>query len=136
MSLALDIDWTRPDFQLTVDGEFPSSGITALFGRSGSGKTTLLRCIVGLERAPGACVRFNGEVWQDQRTFVPTYLRPLGYVFQESSLFAHLDARANLASGLKRVPAASRCASGRSGRVSNSWIGPKACKRPASSNAM
>ena len=108
MSLALDIDWTRPDFQLTVDGEFPSSGITALFGRSGSGKTTLLRCIVGLERAPGACVRFNGEVWQDQRTFVPTYLRPLGYVFQESSLFAHLDARANLAYGLKRVPAAQR----------------------------
>jgi hypothetical protein len=52
VSLALDIDWTRPDFQLTVDCEFPSSGITALFGRSGSGKTTLLRCIAGLEHAP------------------------------------------------------------------------------------
>jgi molybdate transport system ATP-binding protein len=108
VSLALDIDWTRPDFQLTVDGEFPGSGITALFGRSGSGKTTLLRCIAGLERAPGACVHFNGEVWQDKRTFVPTYLRPLGYVFQESSLFAHLDVRANLAYGLKRVPATQR----------------------------
>jgi molybdate transport system ATP-binding protein len=36
------------------------------------------------------------------------YQRPLGYVFQESSLFAHLDARGNLAYGLKRVPAARR----------------------------
>ncbi len=108
MSLALHIDWTRPDFQLTVDCEFPASGITALFGRSGSGKTTLLRCVAGLDRAPGAGVRFNDEVWQDQHTFVPTYLRPLGYVFQESSLFAHLDARGNLEYGLKRVPAARR----------------------------
>lgn len=108
MSLALDIDWSRSGFQLTVDGEFPDSGITALFGRSGCGKTTLLRCIAGLEHAPGASVRFNGEVWQDQRRFVPAYRRPLGYVFQESSLFAHLDVRANLAYGLKRVPAARR----------------------------
>jgi molybdate transport system ATP-binding protein len=108
VSLALDIDWSRPDFQLTVDCEFPASGITALFGRSGSGKTTLLRCVAGLEHAPHARVRFNDEVWQDDQHFVPAHLRPLGYVFQESSLFAHLDARGNLAYGLKRVPAARR----------------------------
>ena len=108
MSLALDIDWSRSDFQLTVDCEIPASGITALFGRSGSGKTTLLRCVAGLEHAPHACVRFNDELWQHERRFLPTYRRPLGYVFQESSLFAHLDVRGNLAYGLKRVPAARR----------------------------
>jgi molybdate transport system ATP-binding protein len=108
VSLALDIDWSRPDFQLTVDCEFPASGITALFGRSGSGKTTLLRCVAGLEHASHACVRFNGDVWQDDQHFVPAHKRPLGYVFQESSLFAHLDARGNLEYGLKRVPAARR----------------------------
>jgi molybdate transport system ATP-binding protein len=108
VSLALDIDWSRPDFQLTVDCEFPASGITALFGRSGSGKTTLLRCVAGLEHAPHACVHFNGDVWQDDQHFVPAHQRPLGYVFQESSLFAHLDARGNLEYGLKRVPAAQR----------------------------
>lgn len=108
MSLALDITWSRPDFQLQVDCEFPGRGITALFGRSGSGKTTVLRCIAGLERAARALVRFNGDVWQDDRQFVPTHRRPLGYVFQESSLFPHLDVRGNLEYGLHRVPAAQR----------------------------
>jgi molybdate transport system ATP-binding protein len=79
-----------------------------LFGRSGSGKTTVLRCIAGLERVAHASVRFNGEVWQDERQFLPTHQRPLGYVFQESSLFAHLDVRGNLEYGLRRVPAAQR----------------------------
>jgi molybdate transport system ATP-binding protein len=108
VSLALDIAWSRPDFQLQVECEFPDHGITALFGRSGSGKTTVLRCIAGLERVAHASVRFNGEVWQDERQFLPTHQRPLGYVFQESSLFAHLDVRGNLEYGLRRVPAAQR----------------------------
>jgi molybdate transport system ATP-binding protein len=108
VSLALDIRWSRPDFQLQVDCEFPGSGITALFGRSGSGKTTVLRCIAGLERAARASVRFNDAIWQDEQHFVPPHRRPLGYVFQESSLFPHLDARGNLLYGLQRVPAAQR----------------------------
>jgi molybdate transport system ATP-binding protein len=108
VSLALDIAWSRADFQLQVECEFPGRGITALFGRSGSGKTTVLRCIAGLERVAQASVRFNGEVWQDAWQFVPTYLRPLGYVFQGSSLFAHLDVRGNLEYGLRRVPPAQR----------------------------
>ncbi|MFI4869013.1 MAG: molybdenum ABC transporter ATP-binding protein [Steroidobacterales bacterium] len=108
MSLAFDIRWSRPDFQLQVDCEFPASGITALFGRSGCGKTTVLRCIAGLERAVRAAVRFNDVVWQDERRFVPAHRRPLGYVFQESSLFPHLDVRGNLMYGLQRVPVAQR----------------------------
>ncbi len=108
MSLALAIAWSRPDFHLQVDCEFPGQGITALFGRSGSGKTTVLRCIAGLERAARASVSFNGDVWQNEHRFVPTHCRPLGYVFQESSLFPHLDVRGNLEYGLQRVPAAQR----------------------------
>ena len=108
MSLALDQRWERPDFQLAVACELPDSGISALFGRSGAGKTTLLRCIAGLERAPRGSVRFNGELWQDAHHFTPPHQRPLGYVFQESSLFAHLDARGNLEYGLRRVAPARR----------------------------
>jgi molybdate transport system ATP-binding protein len=108
VSLAVDIRWSRPDFQLQVACEFPASGITALFGSSGCGKTTVLRCIAGLERAARATVRFNDVVWQDDRRFVPPHRRPLGYVFQESSLFAHLDVRGNLHYGLQRVPGAQR----------------------------
>ena len=97
-----------PGFTLDADLELPSRGISAFFGRSGSGKTTLLRCIAGLERAPEGRLEIDGEVWQDGPRFVPTHQRPLGYVFQEASLFPHLSVRANLEYGRKRVPATAR----------------------------
>ncbi|NHQ85248.1 molybdenum ABC transporter ATP-binding protein [Iodobacter sp. HSC-16F04] len=96
------LDW--PGFQLDVDLNLPSHGITALFGSSGSGKTTLLRCIAGLERAKGRLI-VKGEVWQDEHHFLATHKRALGYVFQEASLFAHLSVSGNLRYGLKRAPA-------------------------------
>jgi molybdate transport system ATP-binding protein len=94
-----------PGFSLGVDLRLPGSGVTALFGPSGSGKTTCLRAIAGLERPPGGYLSVNGEVWQDdaKRLFVPTHRRPLGYVFQEPSLFPHLSVRSNLEYGLKRA---------------------------------
>jgi molybdate transport system ATP-binding protein len=98
----------RASFTLDVNIELPGRGVTAVFGRSGSGKTTLLRCIAGLERAAGAQLSVNGDVWQNGERFLPTHRRPLGYVFQESSLFAHLSVRRNLEYGLKRVAAARR----------------------------
>lgn len=100
----------RGGFLLDVDLALPQQGISALFGHSGSGKTTILRAIAGLERAPGGHVALGDEVWQDDAKgiFVPVHRRPLGYVFQEASLFAHLDVRANLDFGRKRVPASER----------------------------
>jgi molybdate transport system ATP-binding protein len=92
-------------FALDVDLCAPSSGVTALFGPSGCGKTTLLRCLAGLCRLDGT-VRFKNEVWQDERRFEPPHRRPVGYVFQEPSLFAHLSVRGNLTFGLKRTTAA------------------------------
>ncbi len=92
----------RPGFSLDVDLDLPARGVSALFGHSGSGKTTLLRCIAGLERAPDGQLSLNGEIWQDANTFLPTHKRPIGYVFQEASLFSHLTARGNLEYGMKR----------------------------------
>ena len=93
----------------TLDASFsaPAVGVTALFGASGSGKTTLLRCIAGLEHATGS-LHVNGETWQNDTAFMPTHKRPLGYVFQEASLFPHLSVRANLEYGLKRTPLSER----------------------------
>jgi molybdate transport system ATP-binding protein len=91
----------RPGFGLDVDLNLPGRGVTAVFGVSGSGKTTLLRCIAGLERATGL-LSVNGQTWQDGQHFEPTHRRALGYVFQEASVFAHLDVHANLAYGMKR----------------------------------
>lgn len=99
-----------PGFTLDVDLTLPGSGVTALFGHSGSGKTTLLRCLAGLERAQPGRLVFKGQIWQDEKTWRPTHQRPIGYVFQEASLFAHLDVLDNLRFGQKR--------SGSSGRVS------------------
>lgn len=99
-----------PGFSLDVRFRVPGRGVTALFGHSGSGKTTVLRCVAGLEHAPGGFLSVNGHVWQDDAKgiFVPTCRRPLGYVFQEPSLFPHLSVRKNLEYGQQRVPAASR----------------------------
>ncbi len=50
----------------------------------------------------------NGQVWQEGRHFLPTHRRPLGYVFQEASLFPHLSVQANLNYGQRRVSGAER----------------------------
>lgn len=96
------------DSRLDVDLQIPSRGVTALFGPSGCGKTTLLRAIAGLDRHPQGQLRFGPEVWQDADRFLPSHRRDLGYVFQEASLFTHLDVRRNLEYGYRRTPAAKR----------------------------
>ena len=103
--LHIRLQLARTDFVLDVDVPLPGQSITVLFGASGSGKTTLLRCVAGLERAATAHIRIGAQLWQDsaQGIFVPTHQRALGYVFQEASLFAHLDVRGNLEYGLRRV---------------------------------
>ena len=83
------------------------TGITALSGPSGSGKTTLLRCMAGLTRLAGH-LTVDGEVWQDARTFLAPHRRPVGVVFQEASLLAHLSVRGNLAYGAKRTRASAQ----------------------------
>ncbi|MNJ07545.1 Sulfate/thiosulfate import ATP-binding protein CysA [compost metagenome] len=100
----------RNDFELDVDLQLPGRGISALFGHSGSGKTTCLRCLAGLERAPEAYIEVNGQVWQDSRRkhFLAPHLRPIGYVFQEASLFPHLSVQGNLTFGWRRIDAKDR----------------------------
>ena len=74
-------------FTLDVDVAIPDTGITGVFGESGSGKTTLLRCIAGLEGT----------------SRVPVQKRNVGYVFQQPTLFDHLDVAGNIDYGLKRA---------------------------------
>lgn len=102
--LSLQLSLRRPDFLLDITLTLPGQGITVLFGPSGSGKTTILRCVAGLERAEGR-VALGNTLWQDtaHNIMVPTHQRDLGYVFQEASLFDHLDVWANLSFGVKRT---------------------------------
>jgi len=91
------------NFALDAAFEAPARGVTALFGPSGCGKTTVLRCIAGLNRIKDGFFAIDGDVWQSpDGAFLPTHRRPLGYVFQESSLFPHLSVRRNLLFGSPR----------------------------------
>lgn len=99
----------RDAFQLKVDLTLPSSGVIGIFGPSGCGKTTLLRAIAGLEPLHSGTVVVNGEAWQSGPKSLPVHQRPIGYVFQEASLFPHLNVMQNLQYGLKRIAAEARC---------------------------
>ncbi|WP_040263326.1 molybdenum ABC transporter ATP-binding protein [Pseudomonas massiliensis] len=108
--LELEVTLSRGLFSLQASLRLPGQGITAISGPSGSGKTSLLRWVAGLERAEHGWLRVDGHTWEDteQKRRVATHRRALGYVFQEANLFAHLDVRANLAYGWRRLSVAQR----------------------------
>lgn len=98
----------RDNFTLDASMTVPLKGVTAIFGPSGCGKTTLLRAIAGLEDCERGYFSLGEDVWQDAGSFLPAHRRSLGYVFQEANLFPHLNVRANLEYGYKRLPGTAR----------------------------
>ncbi|MGV9773707.1 ABC transporter ATP-binding protein [Streptosporangium sp. NPDC003464] len=80
--------------------------LMALLGPSGCGKTTALRCVAGFEHPDAGAVLVDGR----DITRVPANRRDAGMVFQSYSLFPNLNARDNVAFGLRvrKVPAARR----------------------------
>ena len=70
-----------------------------LLGPSGCGKTTLLRLIAGFEDiTEGSINLFDQEIVN-----LPPNKRPVNTVFQQYSLFPHLNVYENVAFGLKRL---------------------------------
>lgn len=102
-ALDIQIQLQRPQFLLDLALQLPASGVSVIYGASGSGKTTLLRCLAGLEPQSRGRVQVGAELWQDSRQGLnlPTHRRSLGYVFQEASLFQHLNVHDNIAFGLR-----------------------------------
>lgn len=103
-SISIQLSLSKAGFELDVSLTLPGTGLSVIFGRSGSGKTTLLRCVAGLNKDAKGTLSFKGEQWQNNTHFLPTHKRPIGYVFQESSLFEHLSAEKNLQFACKRAP--------------------------------
>ena len=58
----------------------------------------------GLQRMADGFCAVGEDIRQDSSSFRPVHRRPIGYVFQEASLFPHLSVRQNLEYGLKRIP--------------------------------
>jgi molybdate transport system ATP-binding protein len=98
-----------PGFELDAALDL-GPGVTVLFGPSGAGKSLMLRMLAGL-MAPDA-----GQVILDDRVLfdaaahlsLPPQGRDLGVVFQDNSLFPHLDVARNIAFGARRLPRAER----------------------------
>lgn len=84
--------------------------VTALFGRSGSGKTSTVNMVAGLLRPDAGRIVLDGDVLFDgaARRHLPPERRRIGYVFQDSRLFPHLNVRGNLLYGQRRGPARDR----------------------------
>ena len=98
----VDLSLNKAEFSLKAQFQLPGSGVTGIFGQSGGGKTTLLRAIAGLEPGTAGSLSVNGRCWQSESIFLPAENRHIGLVFQEPSLFSHLDVRANLLFGSSR----------------------------------
>jgi len=89
--------------ELELQFEAADDEIVAVVGPNGAGKTTLLRLIAGLRALDAGTITLDGTVLDDAAagTFVPPERRPIGVVFQDGLLFAHLNARENVAFGLR-----------------------------------
>jgi molybdate transport system ATP-binding protein len=103
-SLSIKARITYPGFTLEVAENLVLDRIVGLFGASGSGKSTLLRTIAGFEKGAYGRIQFDGDSWQDtdRKLFVPAWRRPVGYVFQDTRLFGHIDVAGNLGYAARR----------------------------------
>lgn len=103
MSLDARFEVTVGDFELDVDLNVQGGEVLAVLGPNGSGKSTLLRAIAGLTPIDRGCICVDGLVLDDPTTdtFVTPDRRPIGVVFQDYLLFAHLSALDNVAFGLR-----------------------------------
>ena len=94
------------DFELSVDFEVGEGEIVALLGSSGSGKSTTLRIIAGFESIDSGRLMVDGR----DLTALPARRRGIGFVFQDYTLFPHLNVAQNVGYGLRaaRIPRVQR----------------------------
>jgi len=78
-----------------------SARVIALSGHSGAGKTSVLHAIAGLLTPREGRIEVDGRCLFDraQGIDLPPHQRHVGYVFQDTRLFPHLDVRRNLRYG-------------------------------------
>ena len=107
--LNVNLNKKTPSFKLDASLCFPE-GISSIFGPSGSGKTTLLNCIAGLTRPDQGEIVLGGKILfsSNQKIDLAPENRALGYMFQDSLLFPHLNVLENIQYGYKTTPARSR----------------------------
>lgn len=79
-----------------INLKIEKNSYNTLLGPSGCGKTTLLRIIAGLETPTSGKICFGN----DDMTDTPSQKRNIGFVFQNYSLFPHMNVWHNVSYGL------------------------------------
>ena len=99
--LSVQLEKVYPQFSIRADFNTDAGSISALFGRSGAGKTSIVDMIAGLTRPDAGKIEIDGEVLFDAAAGInlPPEKRRVGYVFQNSRLFPHMNVRRNLLYG-------------------------------------
>jgi branched-chain amino acid transport system ATP-binding protein len=95
-----------------VDLAVPRGQLTMLLGRNGAGKTTTLRTIMGLWRASGGAITFNGR---DITKLATPQVAQLGvaYVPENMGIFADLTVKENMLLAARRAKNAGQIDSAR-----------------------
>ena len=101
----ISVEVIKPLGNITVSASFSAAdtGITVLFGASGAGKSSIINMIAGLLTPGSGHISINGKVLFDSRgkiNLLPEK-RNVGYVFQDSRLFPHMNVRKNVLYGTK-----------------------------------
>lgn len=90
----------RRELQVDVQLTLAQGRSVGLFGASGAGKSTVLACVAGIEEPDGGSVELKGlNLFPPSR---PLYMRPIGYLTQEPSLFPHLSVSENICFGIPK----------------------------------
>ena len=76
--------------------------IISFIGESGSGKTTFLKCLAGLEKINSGSIELNGNILNNENSFVEPNKRKIGFVFQDYPLFPHLNVLENISINLEK----------------------------------
>ncbi len=121
--LSCDIRYRRGEFELNIqldtqnlshhqrlDQAKSQNQVTGILGASGAGKSTLLKVLAGLLKPQQGRINFDGQVFFDSQThtFMPSYQRHVGLVFQDGQLFPHLSVQQNLLYGYRHLKPAQR----------------------------
>jgi molybdate transport system ATP-binding protein len=103
VTLRAEVARSLGTLELAVELDVADGETVAVLGPNGAGKTTLLRALAGLLPIDRGCIAIDGVVVDDPATstFVAPERRSVGVVFQDYLLFPHLNARENVAFGLR-----------------------------------
>ncbi len=99
MSLKVSVKKRLSCFEIDISFFCNPGSISVMIGPSGGGKTTLVRMLAGLDMPDKGRITLGDEIWfdSDTRRSIPPRKRKTGYVFQDYTLFPHLNLFENAA---------------------------------------